>query len=583
MVKFGNHIAALSAAEGRTDDSVYLVPYGVIARLCGSEFVSSPLSPLYGAFDRVVTAISPAKLKGKNVKTADDGAKRRSAFTSAWQNALRSAVTQKRTRLNAVWKKIFERLFETDEYGESRGMRMLDAVRSFKERASPSELLELRATFVKTYEIARTNGEALRKLVKKHDKYCRGASLKMSVFFMPELYASGLLEEPDAAMVDLMETRDDPLSGADKQATKPVSLEHISLKKRANEIEWLQSAVASMEGDDDLLHLVAHRGFHDTGDGDLRPLENSIDAYELAWTSGIKLCECDITLTRDRHIVLCHDRDLQRLAMLPGEARTMVNVSELTLRELIAVRLKSGTRPPLLKDILRSAIELGDSQMVIEIKSGNSSTADALCDLIESNPGLLTAIAVIMSFDAHIMHIVKSRLISSYLFAKKEAIRKSSSLTNLAALSGADWGDTVVAAQRSPKRKGENDLTRARAFSSIIGRDRIPKLLLLTVSQKPDKPYLLELDIAKDVSRLHGWLTSDGVSLDGVYLQFQDYMLTREGIAALRRLSSVHTVGVWGYAGRDPDSIHTLRQLVREAGVSFVNSDLPRNFLDSSD
>ena len=31
----------------------------------------------------------------------------------------------------------------------------------------------------------------------------------------------------------------------------------------------------------------------------VRPLENSLSAYEVAWSAGVRLCECDIALTAD--------------------------------------------------------------------------------------------------------------------------------------------------------------------------------------------------------------------------------------------------------------------------------------------
>ena len=46
-----------------------------------------------------------------------------------------------------------------------------------------------------------------------------------------------------------------------------------------------------------------------------RPIENSLEAYELAWTSGLKLCECDVAVSRDGALVLGHDADYSRLAL----------------------------------------------------------------------------------------------------------------------------------------------------------------------------------------------------------------------------------------------------------------------------
>ena len=62
--------------------------------------------------------------------------------------------------------------------------------------------------------------------------------------------------------------------------------------------------------------LVAHRGFHNSDDSDaVRPLENTQNAYELAWAAGVQHAECDVVATKDGVVVLCHDDSLQRLGM----------------------------------------------------------------------------------------------------------------------------------------------------------------------------------------------------------------------------------------------------------------------------
>lgn len=44
-----------------------------------------------------------------------------------------------------------------------------------------------------------------------------------------------------------------------------------------------------------------------------RPLENSQEAYEGAWRSGVVLCECDIATTLDERVVLLHDETVKRI------------------------------------------------------------------------------------------------------------------------------------------------------------------------------------------------------------------------------------------------------------------------------
>ena len=63
----------------------------------------------------------------------------------------------------------------------------------------------------------------------------------------------------------------------------------------------------------------------------------------------------------------------------------------------------------------------------------------------------------------------------------------------------------------------------------------------------------------------------------GVYLQFESNMLEEEGIAVLQTLKKTKTVGVWGYAKKDPDDVKTAERLM-DIGVDFVNTDLPKGF-----
>ena len=58
-------------------------------------------------------------------------------------------------------------------------------------------------------------------------------------------------------------------------------------------------------------------------------------------STGMKYCECDIALTLDEHLVLCHDVNFKRLALF-DDGQSSRDIGELTYRELIALPLKSG-------------------------------------------------------------------------------------------------------------------------------------------------------------------------------------------------------------------------------------------------
>jgi glycerophosphoryl diester phosphodiesterase len=88
---------------------------------------------------------------------------------------------------------------------------------------------------------------------------------------------------------------------------------------------------------------IAHRGLHAAHDG--RP-ENSLAAFEHACALGFP-AELDVRLTRDREVVVFHDRALRRLTGAAGR------VEDRTLAEIRALRLRGSREPvPLLREVL---------------------------------------------------------------------------------------------------------------------------------------------------------------------------------------------------------------------------------------
>lgn len=188
----------------------------------------------------------------------------------------------------------------------------------------------------------------------------------------------------------------------------------VSQLPRSTEYQWLHSFTSSLPSPTLLDNLVAHRGFHDpAGPTNRRPIENSLAAFEAAWSSGIHLCECDVALTRDEKIVIAHDENFSRLALdtNANEGCAMKAVRDLTLKELIALTLRDGARAPLLIDVLRSAAMIGgNARLVIEIKPGNTDVAAALARLMGRYPEIMERVALIMSFDLWCMHQLSSEL-----------------------------------------------------------------------------------------------------------------------------------------------------------------------------
>ena len=87
------------------------------------------------------------------------------------------------------------------------------------------------------------------------------------------------------------------------------------------------------------------------------------------------------------------------------------SVEDLTYKELMNCPLKSGARPPLLFDVLRSAVAISDdAKMIVEIKAGNMAASTALAKLFVRHPVLMEHVAVIMSFDVYIMHNLRKEM-----------------------------------------------------------------------------------------------------------------------------------------------------------------------------
>lgn len=338
------------------------------------------------------------------------------------------------------------------------------------------------------------------------------------------------------------------------------------------------------------LYLKAHRGFHSPKDrSDRRPIENSLQAYEIAWTSGIHLCECDIALTKDEKLILAHDGDFSRLALDSSCEKSTRKVQDLTFQEIMSVSLNSGVRPPLLLDVLQSANAIGGhSQLIIEIKPGNREATSALARLFAQNPHLMAHCAVVMSFDSFAMHSLKEQM-DALLGPTADDARNARGgprqkvsnshrrcysmgiFPSAAALARTASKDTA------PPQDSRRPPAAAQQLSYRTPTYSRPKLLVLTVCETPRRDVELEVSVADTDfhKKIQSWIKS---SLDGVYLQFEQKMLTPEGSRVLKTLARRCYVGVWGHNGRDPDDYNTFNKLVKDGNASFVNSDLPLEF-----
>ena len=393
MVKFGRHLQFFLDNEHQGSD-LYVVPYNDV-RAC----ISDP-----------------------------------DAFLVKWRECLEHASVDFLKATAAWWSRVFEGI---NHLKESRGALPEVALRLYISVADEEELSELLSMTKQLHSTSLTNAEALRKLVKKYDK--EHEEERLSPMLLPQVYAANFTvgqSTLEAALVvlrtqldmdddEIVETRVQELGDHEVcltchetpasylAARRHTSRHDDAIELRKVELEWLNKMLASISPSEKS-HIVAHRGFHNPqGRSDKRPLENSLDAYITAWTNGIHLCECDVALTKDEKLVLAHDEDFSRLALDPKQPNSTVKVRDLTFRQLLSLPLKSGSRTPLLLDVLRSAQEIGGgSQLIIEIKPGNSDAATALARLFLKYPDLMPSCAVVMSFDAFAMHNLRKEMVT---------------------------------------------------------------------------------------------------------------------------------------------------------------------------
>jgi len=107
--------------------------------------------------------------------------------------------------------------------------------------------------------------------------------------------------------------------------------------------------------------IIAHRGA-----SYLAP-ENTVAASRLAWELGADAVECDIYLTGDNKIIVCHDGTTKRTT---GEDYRISETDSKTLRKLDAGSFKDvkyrGERLPFLKELIKTVP--ADKELVVEIK-----------------------------------------------------------------------------------------------------------------------------------------------------------------------------------------------------------------------
>jgi len=281
-----------------------------------------------------------------------------------------------------------------------------------------------------------------------------------------------------------------------------------------------------------------------------RPLENTREAYEQAWAAGFKYAECDVLCTKDGRIILNHDSTMKRMVARTQTATAGMDIQDLKLRDVFKRPLKSGVRPPLLREVLDSAQIIDENaQLVVEIKSMGGVSEDkvgfyldSLIKMLRKNIELIPAIVLFMSFDNYMAKEFK-RKYESELKPEYEEYRKENGIAKPHPLVM-----QLTCSRECPGDEGEPEFN----IDDDNWRETIKELTTV----------------------------DEALSLDGVYIHFQAEVRNEKGMDNVRELSKTTLVGVWGDTpGGDPDCLEEGLKL-KELGVKFINTDLPVDYFN---
>lgn len=304
-------------------------------------------------------------------------------------------------------------------------------------------------------------------------------------------------------------------------------------------------------------HIVAHRGFHSVDDDcRIRPLENTLKAFDTAWRLGYIHAECDVTVSGDGLLFLCHDSTFKRLIARSEEAEERetqkqtsakaliiqcislkrnlgdIDVCDLTSHQITHdIKLKDGSPPCTLKMALECALRISRNTglrryLVIEIKRGKrwEYCIEQLNAFFFNRPDLTKHVSVITSFDADIMkRIVMFKIPSvSYML--------------------------LTVSPNSLETDGENEIC--------------------LDCTRPD--------FVSTAKKLIG-----DTNLDGIYFEYQPGFNTEktpEILKAMNNLRLCMKIGIWNRARIEPDCL-SIPNAQESLGISFLNSDLPDELL----
>ncbi|MGA9536109.1 MAG: glycerophosphodiester phosphodiesterase family protein [Desulfobacterales bacterium] len=148
--------------------------------------------------------------------------------------------------------------------------------------------------------------------------------------------------------------------------------------------------------------IIAHRGYRK------RYPENTLAAFAAAFDAGACMVELDVTLTRDRRVVVLHDDTLDRTTDGCGQARgfTLDELKQLDAGNWFDPRF-AGERLPTMEEVL--GLCAGRGMVNIEIKAG-AFEAGRLPDAIEEQ--VLTAVVERGMSDCVLISSFETRFLS---------------------------------------------------------------------------------------------------------------------------------------------------------------------------
>lgn len=244
----------------------------------------------------------------------------------------------------------------------------------------------------------------------------------------------------------------------------------------------------------------------------------------------------------------CHDKTFKRLAHASESKVANEDVSTLRSMDIDDILfVDNRSKPSKLLPILRLAksLEGGKKRLVIEIKPTAPDTLlKVLLDRLEEEPELLEHVAVLMSFN----HSLVEKLVG--LFEERADVFKG---------------------RRRPKFLL---LTRCSA-AAFEGKSeyQIREIRRRALETEGSDKGILDFTQVQEVDAV-----MRSSKADGMYMQFSSDMIEKSTSHLASLCKTYDTVGIWNSASRgDPDTVHVASRLM-EAGVAFVNTDVPFGF-----